>query len=245
MHPLDGRSSLQAGQEVAAGDAAGQVVRAVRTDDGHPRPGLGDEAVDHGDTLGVGPVQVLEDQHGSSLTDPLADLLRRLDDRVRPADRLVQEAAHEAEGTGHPTRVTVAGEHQRGARQTGDQLAQQAGLADAGFTGDQRHRRQLRGRDGRRVDEVAQLRQRRGPADHERAEAGAPFEHAGHGSDALPTARRSDQNVDERLGGVNTGHGAGLLTGRCGQEASRNGSAIVASGDRGRPGNGSTAARRW
>ena len=77
---LDRVPALQAEQQVAAGEATAEVVRPVGADQQEARAGQLGQAVDDRRALGVGPVQVLEDDDGRLVADALGEAGH---DRVR------------------------------------------------------------------------------------------------------------------------------------------------------------------
>ena len=189
------RSSADAGEAVPALEAAehrrervaaGHLVRAVGAEQ-QPRAGLVGDPLEQRRALGVGPVQVLEHEHRRPVADQAVHDLQRgvqpldraaarvgqggergLVDVGVPLDRVEQHLVRAGERSG----LGAADQRDDVVGQRVEQLAHQAGLADARLAGDDRDLGLL----GR--DEPLELAQLAGPADHRLAGAAARGSHA-------------------------------------------------------------------
>ena len=110
-------------------------------------------------------------------------------------------------------RIGIRGRREHGdlGRQGSDELPQQAGLADTGFAGHQRHRREVGDGDAGGRDQIEELGQRRGPSHHDGTETGAPSQHLVHATDA-------DRRQREGFGAQTRSRTrvSGRVTGSCG-----------------------------
>ena len=187
-HSLHRVSPLQAREQVAAGQTAAQILRAVRAHQEKPAGRQLGQAVDDGRALGVGPVEVLEDDDGRPFAQAAGELG---DDDVGVVERSKAGRHGPAEGRAGERvragqRVGLSGRRKDRdvGRQGGDQLPQQAGLAHAGLSGHQRHRREVGDGDAGGRDQIEELGQSRGPPHHHGTESGAPSQHLVHATDA-------------------------------------------------------------
>ena len=180
------------GGRVAAGQAVGPVGPHQHQAPTRPRRarrrGLG-QALEHGDALGVGPVEVLEHEERGAATGPVAQRPHQVDpgpDALLRGAVGVAHGGHEGREVGaavvghrgvarghvdrveeqlhRPSdgaRVGLAGEDERPGGRPPHQLLDEPGLADAGLAGHQRH-----GRFGARADEGGQAVELDRPAHH-------------------------------------------------------------------------------
>ena len=217
----DGVAPLDPQQRLGRGVAAGQAVGPVGADEEHgtgPRAGVHrrqrGQPLEHRDALGVGPVQVLEDdQRGAAGGQPPHQVGRRPHPLVRaPLDvahrgveggelgvggavglpHAVEGVEHELQGAAERARVRLAGEHQRDGRRRVDQFLDEPGLADPGLARDQGDGRA--GSGAEQADEAVELGR---PAHHHGRQTGAAGEH-GHernGGGAGPQSTRSVRRV--------------------------------------------------
>ncbi len=121
-------------------------------------------------------MQVLEDDHGGTAADAIQ---RRAHDGFEAVVGLghrveAEGVERELERTAERPGLGLAGEHADLRWQRRDQLAQQTGLADAGFAHDQRDGGIVR----RGSHQPGEAGQRGGTSHHHRAETGAAGEHA-------------------------------------------------------------------
>ena len=190
----DGVAALQAGQQLGDGVAPVHGVGPVGADeDQRAAVGLG-EALEEGDALGVGPVEVLEHHHGPAAHLP--DLRRQAAHGLEADEHpllerpgavghdgegvgidveAVEGVEQQLEGTAEGAGLGLAGEHRHAGGHPVAELADEAGLPDAGFAADQGDRRRAAGADRHELGEAVELG---GPTDHHRAQADPSVEHA-------------------------------------------------------------------
>ncbi len=78
-------ATIEAHEQVRSRQHPAQLFRAVRTDEQRPRRAARREALEHPEALGIGPVQVLEDDEGGTVADSIEV---RLHDGGEPVGRL-------------------------------------------------------------------------------------------------------------------------------------------------------------
>ena len=197
----DRRPALEAGQRLGQRVAAVHLGRPVGADDERRSVVDAGDALEDRDALGVGPVEVVEDEHRGSTADHVGDHgaaprpsraargacassgRRSATSRSSSAGSSSWRASKSSsKGRPRPPGIGLTGEHEGVVRQAGHELAHQPGLADAGLAADQRDARH-----GVR-DEGAQLVELAGPSHHHRAQTGTPGQH-GPSVPAGPRAR--------------------------------------------------------
>ena len=130
---------LEADEDLGGRHPSGELVGPVGAHDEQRRPGQRRQALEDGQALGVGPVEVLEHDQPGCVAEP------RLDDRDHVADGIValerevgQHRPDQLVGTPERPVLGLPAEHHGAGRGRGDQLAEQPGLADARLAGDER-----------------------------------------------------------------------------------------------------------
>ncbi len=173
VDPLDVVAALQAGEHVAPGEAAAEILGAVRADQQQPGGAELGETLEGFDAPGVGPVQILEGEDRTLPADEGEDRVEGLPcggHRSGSAGSTgSEELVDDGERVGCVGGVRLAGEH-RSRRRRG-KLTQQARLAHPGLPADQGEDEPRLGRGAAELGEGAPA------ADHHRAEPDPPGEH--------------------------------------------------------------------
>ena len=188
---------LEANEHLTAGEAGCQLVGSVGGDQRQIGEPHRRQLLEDANAVGVGPVEVFENEQGSSVADPLGDGIDGDGTRVDEVDRRVAEhRADEGEGPAERAGVSLGDEHLGVRRHGADELLDQARLADTCLTGDEGDSRTVvvtlaAGSD----DEHGQMVEGGGPPDHHRADAATTDEHAVESTD-----NRGRRPVGERIG---------------------------------------------
>ena len=185
----DRRPALDAGQRLGQRVAAVHLGRPIGADDERRSVVDTGDALEDRDALGVGPVEVVEDEHRGSTADHVGDhgarrfqpgrqgrlRIVRATQRDQPVvvdgELVVEGVEEQLEGTAEAPGIGLTGEHQGVVRQARHELTHEPGLADAGLAADQ-----CDARHGVR-EEGAQLVELAGPSHHHRAQTGTPGQH--------------------------------------------------------------------
>ena len=164
---FDRLAPLEPEEQLTSGGPPAQILRPVRADEHHAGPGLLGEPIDHGRAVGIGPMEILHDHDRPALTDALDQLSQEVGGgglrQVAPAEYGTDQRMGDTFATG----LGPAGEHYDVVRPLGEELLEQAGLADAGFTGDKDDRRYVGGRHVGRLDQIPQGLECGAPPDHD------------------------------------------------------------------------------
>ncbi len=176
------RQAAGDGQAAEQGDALG--VGPVQVLEHHQGPGGAGQLADQGDggpqqlllaVLALGVAGQLGRDRGQQQAQRLGAVGQRLGDGVPGGDPRLDRLQQQLERPAGGALAALAGQHRQGGVEGGDQLGDQAGLADAGFAADQGDGRPGAGVGG----ELAQARQLVGAPDHDRAQPGPGGQHAG------------------------------------------------------------------
>ena len=180
--------ALQAGERLGERVAARQLARPVGAHDG-ARARCGGDPLEQGDALGVGPVEVLEHEHGPLPVDDLGEQVEgepgpigqrtvagvggavvggaQQRDPVIAGEPRPERVEEQAEGMAEAARLGLTGHDDHGGVELRAQLADEAGLADAGLAADEDDARLGLGQRSEQAVELV------GPTDHHGTEAPA------------------------------------------------------------------------
>ncbi len=187
MHLVDVAPPLEADHHLAARQPRGELVGPVGGDQGQVGKRHCGELFEHPDTVGVGPVQVLEDHQRPAVTDTRG---HGVDSHGAGVDEIgrgvVEHRADEVERAAERARLRLSDQHRRSRRERADELLEQAGLADAGLPGNEG--------DGGEV--VAAFANRSGHQPIEPGERRRASDH--HRTDAATTHQHVVESTDQR-----------------------------------------------
>ena len=133
---------VEAHEEIGRGKEASELVRPVRAQQHRTARHARRESLEHAEALGVGPVQILEDDHRTASRDAVHQHLNECAESVRAVGHSVDAQGVEGklERTTQRAGLGLSGKCGRAGGEGRAELAEQPRLADACLADDQRDR---------------------------------------------------------------------------------------------------------